>query len=54
MDRAINNIITISNIHEVVALTMKKVGYEYQAPLSDAEEQEITSREIKQNLEASE
>ncbi|QDB70399.1 hypothetical protein CF8_0230 [Aeromonas phage CF8] len=51
MERAVNNIISISNIYELVSATMKKVGYEYQAPLTDAEEQEITSREIKTILE---
>lgn len=46
MEREVANIITVSNLYETVCGTLAKVGYEFQAPLSDAEEQEVISREI--------
>lgn len=46
MDQEVANIITVSNMYEVVSMTLKKVGYEFQAPLTDAEEQEVISRKI--------
>ena len=47
MENTVDNIITLSNMYEVVSQTLKKVGYEFQAPLGEVEEQEVISRQIK-------
>lgn len=44
---AVDNIITVSNLFEVVAKVKEKVGYEFQAPLDEATQNEVTSRAIK-------
>lgn len=46
----VNNIITVSNIFETVAKIKEKVGYEYQAPLDEATQNEVTSKAIKETL----
>lgn len=44
---AVDNIVTVSNLFETVATIQEKVGYEFQAPLDEATQNEITSRAIK-------
>lgn len=43
---AVDNIITVANLFEVVATVQEKVGYEFQAPLDEATQNEVTSRAI--------
>lgn len=50
MENTVDNIITLSNMYEVVSATLKEVGYEFQAPLSETEEQEVISRQIKETV----
>lgn len=50
MDKDVSNVITVANMFEIVSGTMRKVGYEFVAPLSEAEEQEIISRQINKAL----
>jgi hypothetical protein len=50
MDKDVSNVITVANMFEIVSGTMRKVGYEYVAPLSEAEEQEVISRQINKAL----
>lgn len=45
---AVDNIIVVSNIFELVSKTKEKIGYEYQAPLDADTQNEITSRAIKE------
>lgn len=45
-----DNVITLSNLYEAIADTLVQVGYEFQAPLSAAEEQEVISRQIKNKV----
>lgn len=47
---AVDNIITVSNLFEVVAKVKEKVGYEFQAPLDEATQNEVTSRAIKAKI----
>lgn len=47
---AVDNIITVSNLFEVVSKVKEKVGYEYQAPLEADEQNEVTSRTIKEKI----
>ncbi|UQT02688.1 hypothetical protein YUBABA_01430 [Serratia phage vB_SmaM-Yubaba] len=47
---AVDNIITVSNLFEVVSKVKEKVGYEFQAPLEADEQNEVTSRAIKQKI----
>ncbi|QDJ97396.1 hypothetical protein D6_0237 [Aeromonas phage D6] len=46
----VDNVTTLSNLYEVIAGTLQQIGYEYQAPLSPAEEQEVISRQIKNKV----
>lgn len=41
------NTITLANLYEVISGVIKEVGYEFQAPLDPAAEQEMISRQIK-------
>lgn len=50
MDKDVSNVITVANMFEIVSGTMRKVGYEFVAPLSEAEEQEVISRQINKAL----
>lgn len=45
------NIISLANIYETISNSLRKVGYEYQAPLSEDEEQEVITRHIKALIE---
>lgn len=45
-----DNVITLSNIYETVSEVLGQVGYEFQAPLPPAEEQEVISRQIKNKV----
>ena len=47
----VDNIITLANVYEVVSNVIRKVGYEYQAPLTDAEEQETICKQILKYVE---
>lgn len=47
---AVDNIITVCNLFEVVAKVKQKVGYEFQAPLDEATQNEVTSRTIKDKI----
>ena len=44
---AVDNIVTVSNLFETVATIQEKIGYEFQAPLDEATQNEVTSRAIK-------
>lgn len=48
---AVDNIITVSNLFEIVEMTKKKVGYEYQAPVDEATQLEITSKTIRRQIQ---
>jgi hypothetical protein len=50
MDETIDNIITTCNLFEVVDNVLTKIGFEYQAPLSDDDKNEVISSEIKKAL----
>ena len=50
MDKDVSNVITAANIFDAVVGTLRKVGYEYIAPLSEVEEQEVVSRQITKAL----
>lgn len=45
---AVDNIVTVSNLFATVAAVQEKVGYEFQAPLDEATQNEVTSRAIKE------
>lgn len=48
MDKLLcDNTITLSNLYETISNVLTQVGYEYQAPLEAAEEQEVISHQIK-------
>lgn len=47
---AVDNIITVANLFEVVSAVKQKVGYEFQAPLDEATENELISRAIKEKI----
>lgn len=47
---AVDNIITVSNLFEVVAKVKEKIGYEFQAPLDADTQNEITSKTIKAKI----
>lgn len=42
----VSNTITLANLYETISGVIKEVGYEFQAPLQPAEEQEMISRQI--------
>lgn len=46
MDNKIDNIVTYSNILAMTKAIVKKVGFEFQAPLDDATIDEIVSAEV--------
>lgn len=46
----VDNIITISNLFEIISATKQKVGYEFQAPLDEATENEVASKTIRERI----
>lgn len=46
MDNKIDNIVTYANILAMTKTIVKKVGFEFQAPLDDATIDEIVSAEV--------
>lgn len=46
-NKDIDNLIIIANILEVVERTINKIGYDYQAPLSPEDQQEVNTHAVK-------
>lgn len=51
MSKVVDNIITLANVFEAVNTIQAKVGYEFQAPLDEATQNEVTSAVIKERVQ---
>lgn len=51
MSKIVENIVTLSNVFEAVNEIQTKIGYEFQAPLDEATQNEVVSSVIKERLE---